>query len=263
MKTARVIFRAVALAVVTCAIYLLWLVGAPFVWPCKNARANWRSFIFRRWAKSMARLVNLKISVQGRAPHGAFYLVSNHLSYLDVVVYRALLDCVFIAKRDVAHWPVLGRMCRSMGTIFIDREKRRDTARVNALIEPIWAQGRGVLLFPESTSTQGATVLPFNSSLLEPAARASFPVSYAALSYSVPDGEPPAYLSVCWWGDMTFIGHLLEMLELREIRARVAFGAETIQASNRKALALKLHSAVKSEFTPMVQAGEECNVVPS
>jgi 1-acyl-sn-glycerol-3-phosphate acyltransferase len=263
MKTARVIFRAVALSVVTCAIYLLWLMGAPFVWPFKRARDNWRSFIFHTWAKAMARLVNLKIEVQGNVPQGAFFLVSNHLSYLDVVVYAALLDCVFIAKRDVAHWPVIGRMCRSMGTIFIDREKRRDTARVNALIEPIWAQGRGVLLFPEGTSTQGATVLPFNSSLLEPAARAGFPVSYAALSYSVPDDQQPAYLSVCWWGDMTFIGHLLEMLELREIRARVAFGAETIQFDNRKALAVQLHSAVKREFIPMPQAGEECNAVTS
>jgi hypothetical protein len=73
------------------------------------------------------------------------------------------------------------------------------------------------------------------------------------LSYGVPDGERPAYLSVCWWADMTFMGHLLEMLELREIYAYVAFGGETIQSRDRKALALKLHAAVQSEFIPTVQ----------
>src|ERR1051325_2367630 len=105
MKRVRVIFRAVALAGGTCAIYLLYLIGVPFVWPFKAARDNWRSFIFRAWAKLMARVVKLKISVQGRVPRDAFFMVSNHLSYLDIVVYAVLLDTVFIAKSEVAHWP--------------------------------------------------------------------------------------------------------------------------------------------------------------
>jgi len=139
-----------------------------------------------------------------------------------------------------------------MNTIFIDRARRRDTARVNRTVEKILAEGRSVVLFAEGTSTQGATVLPFKSALLEQAARASFPVSYAALSYSVPAGEMPAHLSVCWWGEMTFFKHLFDLFHLSEIRASVVFGSETIRETNRKALAIKLRSAVIEDFIPVV-----------
>jgi 1-acyl-sn-glycerol-3-phosphate acyltransferase len=218
-----------------------------------------RRFIFRRWAKATAALLGVKIDAQGRPPRGAFFLVSNHLSYLDIVVLAALTDCVFIAKSEVARWPVIGLLSRGMNTIFIDREKRRDTARANALIERRLAKGQGVVLFAEGTSTEGARVLPFKSALLEQAARAGFAVSYAALSYRAPEGQSPAHLSVCWWGEMTFFKHLFELLHLSEIQALVRFGSEGILEENRKRLARKLHRAVSREFIPVIELGEECS----
>ena len=252
MKHSRAAFRAVALCAVTCAFSALNIAGTVFVFPFKGPRFGWRSFIFRNWAKATAALLGVKINARGRAPRGAFFLVSNHLSYLDIVIFAALTDCVFIAKSEVARWPVIGLLCRSMNTIFIDRSKRRDTARVNRLVEKILAEGRGVVLFAEGTSTRGAGVLPFKSALLEQAARACFPVSYAALSYGVAAGEMPAHLSVCWWGEMTFLKHLFELLRLSEIRASVTFGSETIRETDRKALANRLRSAVIKDFIPVV-----------
>ena len=86
----------------------------------------------------------------------------------------------------------------------IDRRKRSDLARVNGEIAQALEDGRGVILFAEGTSTKGSSVLPFRSSLLEAAARPAFPVSYAAVSYRVLGDAPPASLSVCLGGDMTF-----------------------------------------------------------
>ncbi len=111
---------------------------------------------------------------------------------------------------------------------------------MNALIDQALGEGQGVVLFAEGTSTRGDTVLPFKSSLLEQAARASFPVSYAALGYRTGEGEPPAHLSVCWWGEMTFMKHVIALLHLSQIQATVTFGAEPIQANDRKVLAERL-----------------------
>jgi 1-acyl-sn-glycerol-3-phosphate acyltransferase len=258
MSHIRATFRAVALCALTCAFCALWLASAVFVIAFDEAELALRRFIFRHWARATAALLGVRINAQGRPPRGAFFLVSNHLSYLDVVVFAALTDCVFIAKSEVARWPVIGLLSRRMNTIFIDREKRRDAARANALIERILAQGRGVVLFAEGTSTRGAVVLPFKSALLEQAARASFPVSYAALSYGVREGQSPAHMSVCWWGEMTFLKHLFELFHLSEIRAIVRFGSEGIQEGDRKMLATRLHHAVSSEFIPVVGLGGGC-----
>src|ERR1044072_4757195 len=257
MSYARATFRAVACGAITCAFCALGLAGMLFVFAFKGSSFGWRSFIFRRWAKATAALLGLKIEAQGQPPRGAFFLVSNHLSYLDIVVFAALTNCVFIAKSEVARWPVIGLLCRAMNTIFVDRGKRRDAARVNKIVEGALAQGRGVVLFAEGTSTQGATVLPFKSSLLEQAARAGFPVSYTALSYRAPAGEMPAHLSVCWWGEMTFLKHLFGLFRLSEIRASIVFGSETIREDNRKVLAARLRGAVSKEFVPVVTRAQE------
>jgi lyso-ornithine lipid O-acyltransferase len=256
MIYARVAFRAVALLAVTLAFFALRIAGIILAAISRNARFGCRSFVFRHWARAAAALLGVKINARGRAPRGAFFLVVNHLSYLDIVILSALADCAFIAKSEVARWPVIGLLCQSMNTIFIDRAKRRDTARVNQMVEQALAAGQGVVLFAEGTSTQGATVLPFKSALLEQAARAGFPVSHAALSYSAAAGEPPAHLSVCWWGDMTFLKHLFGLFRLSEIRASVVFGSQPIRETNRKTLANKLHSAIIEDFVPVVRLEE-------
>jgi 1-acyl-sn-glycerol-3-phosphate acyltransferase len=237
------------------------MVGLALLLPSRRARIRWRSFIFRRWAKATAALFKLRITTLGVPPRAPFFLVTNHLSYTDIIVLASQVDCSFIAKKDVLRWPLIGLLCRNLGTIFIDRNNRRDIARVNAQVEQALAEGRGVVLFPEGTSSPGATVLPFKSGLLELAARARLAVSYAALSYAVPERETPAHLSVCWWGDMTFMKHLFGLLGLSEINATLTFGRETIRGGDRKALASQLHAAVEQEFIPVVKSEEEWSAV--
>jgi len=241
------------LAVLTLATYAALILGRPF--PSKHLN-KWRGFVFHKWARAAAVILGVRVAVRGAPPAPPFLLVSNHLSYIDVMVFAAQLKCVFVARGDLADRPLVGSLCRGADTIFIDRQKRKDVARVNRLIDRALADGRGVVLFAEGTSTQGETVLPFKSSLLEQAARAGFAVSYAALSYRTNEGDPPAHLSVCWWGGMTFVKHLIVLLHLSEIRATVVFGAESIQANDRKVLAERLWRAVREEFVPVVAPEE-------
>jgi 1-acyl-sn-glycerol-3-phosphate acyltransferase len=247
----RAIIKAVAFSALTGSCYLLWLAGFPFVAAFGRAARRWRNFAFRRWARATAWLLGMRLDVRGAPPQAPFFLVANHLSYLDIVAFAARLDCVFVAKSEVARWPVLGWICRSMGTIFVDRNHRHDLPRVAALIEQALQRGQGVMLFAEGTSTDGARVAPFKPGLLEPAARAGYPVAHASISYRTPPREAPARLALCWWGEMAFLDHLFGVFHLPEFYATLVFGSQPIQEEDRKELARKLRAAVQSHFIPV------------
>jgi len=249
----RAIARVVPLCAITAFIYLLWAFITPLLLASEKAAYWWRSFNFRTWAKLTNTLLGIRVESRGTPPRAPFFLVSNHLSYMDIVAFAAHLDCVFVAKSEVANWPVLGLLCRSMGTIFVDRNSRMDVLRVNRLIERALRRGKGVLLFPEGTSTPGAAVLPFHSALLEPAVQQGCPVSFAAVSYCTPVGQAPAHLSVCWWGEMSFLPHLYRLLQIKSVEATLVFGSHSIRADDRKVLARKLWQAVNEELIPVVE----------
>ena len=260
MRLLRLTFRVVALSFLIGGFYLLWLIGVPFAFLFGEAIHSWRNWIFRHWARAVAVILCMKITVKGVPPKAPFFLVSNHLSYVDIIAFASQLDCVFVSKSEVRDWPVIGFLCRSMDIIFIDRERRADIPRVVALIEKAWKKKQGVIVFPEGTSSKGAALLPFKSSLLEPAVKARFPVSYATLTYQTPPQETPAYLSVCWWGDMTFASHAFELFRLSEFHAKIVFGAQTFLEDDRKILAQKLRDAIEEQFTPVIRLEEGCKV---
>jgi len=253
MRHLRAIVRAGLLLLWTLLMYAALILGLPFLFAFRTAGSRWRSLIFHRWAVVTAIILGLKIDVTGKPPRKPFLLVSNHLSYLDVLLFASRMKCVFVARGDLAHWRFVGALCRAADTIFINRQSRIDVVRVNGLIARALNDGRGIVLFAEGTSSRGERVLPFKSSLLEQAASASLGGSYAAVSYRTLESEPAPDISVCWWGDMTFIKHLIGLLYLTEVQGSVIFGEEPIQASDRKVLAQRLCSAVSEHFIPVVQ----------
>ncbi|HSF25216.1 MAG TPA: lysophospholipid acyltransferase family protein [Blastocatellia bacterium] len=262
MAYARLIVRAIALSVLTVAVYAVLRFGLAVTRRSSRRSARWQELILHRWARSAAFVLGLKIDVSCNAPAAPFLLVSNHLSYVDVVVFASQLHCLFVAKKDVESWPIIGTLCRSVGTIFTDRRNRRDLRRVNDGIAQALEDGRGVILFPEGTSTKGSSVLPFRSSLLEAAAKQGFPVSSAAVSYRVLTDDPPASMSVCWWGEMTFGSHFAALLRLRRIEATVSFGSTEIRADDRKVLAERLWFEVNRLFVPVQLDGASPPVAP-
>lgn len=208
-------------------------------------RRRFRTGLLRRISRVALTLLRVELRVSGSPPGPPFLLVTNHLSYLDVVILASLLPGLFVAKAEVCRWPLLGPICRGFGTIFIDREDRRDLPRVLAEIEKALVCGEGVVLFPEGTSSPGDEVGPFRSPLLAVAARKGLAVHYAALGYQTPEDAPPARLSVCWWGDMDFVPHLISLFRLPRIEASLAFGTEPVVEADRKRLAERLREEVE------------------
>ena len=195
----------------------------------------------QRHSRRLLRVVAASVSICGRIPTDGL-LVSNHLSYLDILVLGSISPTVFVSKSEVRRWPLLGWITHLAGTLFIQREKRSDVARINEQAARVLDSGVLLVIFPEGTSSDGREVLPFKSSLLEPAVARRHALSVAHLSYEIEDGNPGR--DVCYWGDMTFGGHLLKLLSKRRVAASVTFAAVGESPECRKELARQLHSEV-------------------
>lgn len=194
----------------------------------------------------------MHIVVNGPLPEPPFFLVTNHLSYTDIGALRAIVPGIFVAKAEVRGWFLAGRICRDIGTIFIDRGNRRDIPRAGEEILERLDAGEGVIVFPEGTSTGGQEVLPFNSSFFEFAARADLPVHYAAIGYTTPEGELAASKAACWGEDISFFAHMWRLFKVPEYTAVINFGDEPVKDHDRKALAAELHRRVVEKFVPVV-----------
>jgi len=202
-----------------------------------DARARWLQDTCRRTLG----IFGVKLEVIGPVPtHG--FMVCNHLSYLDIVVISALTPVVFVAKREVKGWPVFGWFARLAGTMFVHRESRTHVGKVANEIDESLKQGALVVLFPEGTSSDGKTVLPFRSSLLEPVAKNGHRVTAALIGYELKNGDVGE--EVCYWKDMTLVPHLINLLSKGSVKAIIRFQPSKPATGSRKELARQLHSEV-------------------
>ncbi|MEZ5427551.1 MAG: lysophospholipid acyltransferase family protein [Pyrinomonadaceae bacterium] len=248
MRHIRATIRLICFVAMTIIVYLIWMIGALLI----PNRQFWRQIIFRFWARAFLVISGMRVEIIGTPPRPPFLLVSNHLGYIDVAAFRAVLDTVFVAKSDIRNWFLAGWIVRDMGTIFINRRNRRDIPRAGKEIVSKLEDGEGVVIFPEGTSTKGEEVLPFNSSLLEFAARRGLPVFYASITYRTPSDAPSPSEVICWWDDTVFLEHLWRLLSLKEFTAVINFGEEPINRSDRKELAHELREKVKEKFIPVI-----------
>ena len=201
------------------------------------ARAAW----LHRSCRRHLRIYACTVTYQGPKPAGGL-LVSNHLSYLDILVLSSITPAVFVSKSEVRGWPLFGWLASLAGTVFIRRARRSDVGPVNREIESALADGALVVVFPEGTSTNGDEVLPFRSPLLEPAAGGTHPIFVSRLHYELDGGD--ARNEVCYWGDHAFFPHAVRLLGKRAVRARVRFAKFERTTDDRKELALQLREAV-------------------
>lgn len=227
----------------------------------RHRAARVSSWVFRNWARWSARALGARIEVEGSPPPAPFVLVSNHLGYVDIIVLASQIDCVFVSRSDVAGWPVVGPLVRMVGTIFIDREAKRDIPRVLDRVAENLAHGRGIVIFPEGTTSDGSSVLPFRPPLLEAAARAGIPVRCVSLTYRTPPGSAPAGETVCWWGDMSFWPHVRRLFRLPYFTARVRFAPDSIRETDRKRLAATAREIVLRNFDPIPRRADARGVV--
>lgn len=214
----------------------------------------WASKFRKKWGVATLKILGIKTRVIGKPPKPPFFLVSNHLSYVDVWVLFSQLDCTFIAKSEVRRWPVIGFILATTGMIFVDRERRGDVKRVNDEISRHLTESQGVVLFPEGTTSIGASVLPFKTSLFQYPAIEKLPIHCVSISYATPKEAPPAYKTVCWWDDTPFFKHLFYLFVMKECSATVTFNSETIVNSNRKILAQSARQIIERSFNPVIDS---------
>ena len=202
------------------------------------ARASWLQNTCRR----VLRVFHVSSETHGPIPTQGL-LVCNHLSYLDILVLAACTPAVFVGKREIKYWPVFGWFACMAGTLFIHRESRTHVGEIAWEMQTILEGGALVVLFPEGTSSDGQAVLPFKSSLLEPAARLNHPVTAASIQYELADGD--VRNEVCYWGDMWLVPHGINLLGKQTIHASLHFAPpRRCQGTHRKELAKQLHSEV-------------------
>ena len=160
----------------------------------------------------LCRLFSIRLNITGTVPaRGACLVISNHVSWLDVVILSAVMPLSFVAKREVSHWPFFGTLARLQRTVFVDRERRHTTAKVADSVAGRLAAGEAIVLFGEGTSHDGASVLPFKSSLFAAATAPHIDIVPITLAYRSIWGLPMSRRerpSFAWYGDMNLMSHL-------------------------------------------------------
>lgn len=243
--------RLVIMGAWTALCYLAWLPIAVVALVSGPWSRRWNEFAVRVWTGGLVSALGMKVHVVGTPPPKPFFMVSNHLSYLDILVLGARLGPTFISKHELAGWPVLGHLARVTGVIFVNRDRKRDAVRVLDEIDTAVGRGAGVILFPEGTSTRGDQIYPLKTALLEWAARKQFPVHAVSLCYGTDHRDYSAVDDICWWGDAAFAPHFLNLLAIPRVTATVSFASEPVIASDRSALGARLRTVLAATHTPV------------
>lgn len=179
------------------------------------------------WSRGLCRILGIRLHVQGTAATGTTLFVANHISWIDIFCIAAVCPTQFLAKQEVASWPLFGWLCRRAGTAFIQRGGAQGAN--TALEQLVWRLRRGerVLLFPEGTSTTGDTVRRFHPRLFQAAILADCSVQAIGLRYPQPYPRHPdsaCHPAVPFVGDDALLPHLWRLLGEADIMADLSFG---------------------------------------
>jgi 1-acyl-sn-glycerol-3-phosphate acyltransferase len=219
-----------------------------------KATAQQRAQHIAQWAHDFLRILGVQVRTTGNAvTTGPLLVVANHISWLDILVMLAVQPVRFVSKADVKHWPLIGWLATQVGTLYIERASRRDALRVvHHIAEALREAPAGtpvhtasiIAVFPEGTTSDGTTVLPFHANLVQAAISAHAPVQTVALRYlDAATGTlsfVPAYVD-----DDTLISSVWRLLASPAVQATVHFSeVQQAQGRDRRAWALDLRNEV-------------------
>lgn len=200
--------------------------------------------MIRTWSRQLLDLCGMKLVVHGSEhtiDKGAL-VVGNHVSWIDIYVVNAWRPTPFVAKSEIAKWPVIGWLAKAIGTIFIEREKRGDARRIMHQLAAQMTAGKNVFVFPEGTTGDGQALLPFHSNLFQAAVTAGAPVQPVAMVYVDAQGKQslaPAYI-----GDMTLLDTLNAMLDAAPLQVHLYVGEGIAPGDERRALSGKAEGVI-------------------
>ncbi|RXZ33710.1 1-acyl-sn-glycerol-3-phosphate acyltransferase [Oxalobacteraceae bacterium CAVE-383] len=224
--------------------------------PARQAR-------IRRWSARLVHICGLKIAIRdpngylaaaplalASAGRGQALMVANHISWLDIFVINSLEPCRFVAKSDIRGWPLVGWLCAKTGTIFISRGRPRDVRAIyQGLVASIKAGDR-IAFFPEGTTAEQGTLLPFHPNLFEAAIDAGVPVQPYALRYL--DDAGALHPAANFIGETTIVESILAILKARGSRAITAeltvLAPLSSAGAHRRDLALAARAAIEQSL---------------
>ena len=194
--------------------------GFPLLTLCCNPHSGKRKqdLLKTYWLKVFSAIVGLKITQLGELPKQGALVVSNHISWLDIIVIGRYLPAYFVAKSDILNWPVIGYLARQGGTIFIRRGDKQHILATSEKMLWLLKQQHTIIAFPEGTTTAGDVVLNFHASLFQPALLTKTVIQPVAIAYL---GE--AKHIAPFIGDDEFVAHLFKMLKLRRVDVQITF----------------------------------------
>ena len=215
-----------------------------------------RQRILQSWSISLLQIFNIRISIADDDPlhairHGL--IVTNHISWLDVFVLNAVVPMRFVAKSEVRTWPVIGWLCARAQTLFIERGKPRSAARINIQLVELLKCGECLAVFPEGTTTDGAKVAHFHSSLLQPAIDAGAPLHPIAIRYQDKHGQRSVVAA--YVDEISFGESLWSILCTQNLQVRlVASPALSALNSDRRTLSHSSHSHISASLRTLDEA---------
>jgi len=201
-----------------------------------------RDRVITAWAQRLLRVLGIRLQADTppTLPHGAL-LVCNHVSWLDIYLIHAARRVHFVSKAEVRGWPVAGWLAHKTGTLFIERGRRADTARINAEMRSLMQSGAWVAVFPEGTTSDGRGMRRFMPSLLQPAVELNYPIVPAALRYRTLDhaySATPAYID-----DISMWQSLKRIVSEPGLIAELHFAEPIVPNGHRRELAAQAEAA--------------------
>lgn len=203
------------------------------------------------WSRRTLELLDIGLELQAQPPAaGPVLLVANHISWLDIPVMHAAHHCRFVSKSEVRHWPLIGPMATGAGTLYIERASRRDAMRVVHQMAESLQRGDILAVFPEGTTSDGETVLPFHGNLVQAAISAHVPAQPVALQF-IEAETGHASLAPVYIGDDTLVASIWRTLTGPRIVAVVRYGQpQHADGRGRRAWAADLRDAVQALRKP-------------
>lgn len=234
-------------------LFAVGLLGFPLQWLAVRGAPQASRLIPGLFHRAACRLLRVRIAVIGERPRERPVLIlANHTSWLDIVVLSAAMPVVFVAKSEVAGWPVFGTLARLQRTVFVDRSRRHASAGAAREMGERLRGGDAVVLFPEGTSSDHGRVLPFRSALvgaLQAQDMQAVAVQPVAINYTRIAGLPVGRRErprIAWYGDMDLLPHLWALARCGGVDAELVFADRAMHAGmDRKRLAASAETAVR------------------
>lgn len=256
LTTLRMIRRLTLLAILTIILFpfqIIWVLPSILL----NRLPRFQGPIARLWFRSVVRIFNIKVTIVNKRSLSKKQKIflSNHISYMDIPILGAYFNCFFIAKSDIAGWPIFGILSKLAGTIFVTRHRRFLKSQLAQMNKHLNAK-QSLMIFPEGTTNTGQEILRFKSGLLNSVfeLKKKPVIQPLSLIYTHVNEKrletQEDFDQIAWYGDMTMKPHFLHLLKQKNFRARVVIHPAMIVTpeDDAKKIALQAYNTVKSIF---------------